>query len=379
MLNWFKKRRANALLKQAEQTRTTKQDPVYAARLASAAVLLQPKLASAYQQRALCYHAAGDDNAALQDLQQALALSANDGQLYWQRAELHADMGNHAAALKDFDAAERLLGQDAGLYQMRAGSYLALDRIPEAIADLGRAITLSPTMPALYRRRGELLAINGQTAAALQDYDHAMQLLQPRVPEAQRLLEQLGDEAENPNVQHLMGLLLGEYGTLCVQRGQLRLGQGDLPGALDDFNAALQHLPPEAPQLAQAFSGRGRVRALQHDTDALADFQAAIDHDPSRAATYFNLAEFYFQLNQFGQAHTAFKQLASHDPTNPLAEMGLALCEHALRHKTEARQRWKKLMAQDARFGDLNWLETAIFPNHPHLMKAAGNLVLRVL
>jgi tetratricopeptide (TPR) repeat protein len=378
MFNWIKKLRANTLLVKSHRA-ATREDYAHAARLATAALILQPDWPNAYAQRGICYHLNGQDDLAIQDFAQAIQLDPTNGELFQQRAEIYAEMGQHDAALRDFDTAERLLTPDADFFNLRAVSHIALDRVPDAINDLSQAIKLAPDgVAALYRRRGELYAVQGDVPAALKDYDTALGQLEPQVQQARGIVQALGDEGNDPQVQHLLGMLTREYGTLTTQRGQLRLSHGNLPGALDDFNAALEYLPDDATERARALSGRGRVRTLQNDVDALDDFQAALQLDPTRAATYFNLAEFYFQLNQFTEAHAAFQQLAQHDPENPLAEIGLALSEHALRHKNAAQQRWKRLMARDERFGDVGWLEREIFPNHPHLMKAAGNLVVRV-
>lgn len=378
IINWVRERRARTLLRQS-QRRIEAQDYPHAIRLATAAIIVQPQSALAYQQRGLCYHRNGQDAEALQDLHHAITLSPNDYRPLLYRAEVHATMGNHAAALNDYETAARLHTPNATFYQTRARSYIALDRVEDAVQDYTTAIELGANTAALYRKRGELYAISANVGAALRDYDQALQRLQPRLHEASQVVVALGDDADDPRVQDLLALLLDEFGSLRVQRGQLHLLQGDLPAALEDFNAVIDKLPASAAQVALAYSGRGRVRARQNDSDAIDDFERAIALAPDRAATYFNLAEFYFQLNRFDNAHAAFKKLAAAAPDNPLAEMGLALSEQALRHKREAQKRWQRLIAQDERFGNVAWLEKEIFPNHPHLMKVAGNLVVRLV
>jgi hypothetical protein len=61
-----------------------------------------------------------------------------------------------------------------------------------------------------------------------------------------------------------------------------------------------------------------------------------------------------------------------------MAQMGIALCEHAMGKRKSAKERWRRLIANDTKFADINWLKKSVFPSHPSLFREAGNLVVRL-
>lgn len=373
MIRWWRRRRAKTLLRQALNA-AQREDYDRAIHIASAALLVDNAAAEGYQQRGMWYHLAQRDGEALQDYAQAIRRAPDEGQLYIERASILAETGDHAAAIADYDTALGLQPNNASAYQARARSHLALDALTNALADLSSAIQHAPNNAMLYKQRAEIRAIGGKVGDALDDYDRAVELMQNANAQAQLLLTAMDARADTQS-RALGAALQDELNAIRVQRGQLRLLQGNIAGAGEDFEAVLT----VQPQHSAALNGRGMVRSRQNDIEAINDFQQVLKLEPRRYATYVNLGEFYFQLNQFERAHSLFQRLEQLEPGHVIAQMGLALSEHAMKHKRDAYARWKALIAHDAHFQDIKWLERDIFAHHPRLLKEAGNLILRLV
>ena len=377
MFRWWRRRRATHLMDRAMRS-ATRADFPQAIREATAAIILLPCEAVFYQQRGRFYHLNDQHSLAVNDYTQAISLSPEDADLYRERGLAQADEGNHAAALADYDTALRLNPHDAATHQGRGRSNLAQDDVEAAIADFSTAIKHDPDNATNYHLRAELYAVQGKLRAALEDYDAVLERLEAKITrfgEAVPGLRELGMDAEAASMQAVVDGLQGERVAVLVQRGTARQLLGDLPGARVDLDAALAL----DPQNAAAFNARGKVRYQQDDPqDALEDFQQTLALEPLRYATYLNLAEVYFKLNRYAEARAAFEKLDGQQPENVIAQMGLALCDHALGKRKDGKNRWRLLVAHDESFGDVKWLKETMFPNHPLLLREAGNLVVRL-
>lgn len=372
MLEWFRKRRATQLLKQAVRS-AEKQAYAKAIQETSAALLLMPDSVQAYQQRGMWQHLAGDDAAALRDYAKAVELAPSSGALYLQRGEIYAEAGRHQEAIADFEAAIRL---DLGLsaYPLRAKSYLALDDLPHAITDLSEAIHLDTKgeSSANYRLRAELYTLQNNFNAALSDYAIALPRMEKGVLSAKQIVGQLTET--NTWAHEMVAQLTEQWVATLISRATLYQLRGDLPAALADVEKALG----EMPESADAHNLRGRIRYQMDEADAVEDYQHALTLDPLRFATYLNLAEAYFKLNQYPQALKTFANLAEHAPDHVLAKMGMALAEHAMGERKKAYQIWRGLLKVNPKFGDLAWLKSDLFAHHPLLLREANNLVIRL-
>jgi len=73
-------------------------------------------------------------------------------------------------------------------------------------------------------------------------------------------------------------------------RGNVRTHEGDLAGAIADYERAIE-LFSDGPNRAMAYSNRGGARSLQGDlVGAIADCERAIELDPHSGAAYTNRA-----------------------------------------------------------------------------------------
>lgn len=358
MIGWWRERRAKQLLQRALHS-AARQNYEQAIRECSAALLLTPNAAQAYQQRAMWHHLGGHPEQALADYHKALELAPSAAQLYLERGQVLAEHGDHPAALVDYEAALRLEPRNETAYRLQGASYMAIDNLEAAQAAFSQAVQLNPKSIINYRHRAELYALQGNFKNAIQDYSTALKQLDT-------VAAQVGDALGDILPQQQLDLL--------VQRGMAHHLQGNLASAKDDLDHALRL----APDHAAALNARGKVRYQMGEGGAAADFERALELDPQRYATYLNLGEVYCSQKDYDRAYALFDGLNQREPDTLIALAGLALVEHARGQRREAIQRWQRLVAHDSQLADVKWVQRHLLPQHPVLMREAGNLIIRL-
>jgi tetratricopeptide (TPR) repeat protein len=104
---------------------------------------------------------------------------------------------------------------------------------------------------------------------------------------------------------------------LKVLRGDHRYLRGDLPGALADYEGAVQR----EPRVAEAYFSMGRILERQDKPDsALAEYQLAVKFSPGTARYYYNLAELYIRGKDYENAVEQYEPISRY----PLAALELA-------------------------------------------------------
>lgn len=337
-----------------------------AAHLASAALVLQPKNAEAYQQRAMWLHLADQDSNALGDYDKAIELAPENAALWMERGNLKRQSGDHDGAIADYTQALTLDPNSPEAYHARYVSYMATDRLDAAIEDLSKAIGFAPRAEYL-RQRAELYMLTGKRRQALADLERAVPMLQTAYQQATTVAAQQSDTTRN---QELVGLLRDAYLSALVQRANLRQASGDLPNALTDVQAVLAIDGDNA----AAFNIRAKISQQQGDKGALQDFLQAIKLDPTQAAYYLNLADLYFLAGAHDQARNVFEELRLQQPDNPIAEMGIIIADFALGKRRDAKANWQTLAAQDQRLLNREQVQ-AMFSNHPRIAQLAVQLL----
>lgn len=123
------------------------------------------QVAAAYWQRGMAQHAAGNLDAALADLDQAIALDASRASSYQSRGLLHAQRGDGAAALADLTRAIELLPTFAQAYRNRAELQRTLGNYTAASFDLQVYLSLVPNTPEAAALQAEIAALQQQAVA----------------------------------------------------------------------------------------------------------------------------------------------------------------------------------------------------------------------
>ena len=154
----------------------------------NAALLLDPKFADAYSNRAGVYAGRGEYDLALADYQMALQLDPKHCAAYLNRAFTWRDLGEHDQERADLDHAIEYAENDerrASAYGERATTRQHADDHDGALQDAQQATKLAPTDTALWSELGDLQLNGGDAAASIISYRHALQLkpdlMAPRV------------------------------------------------------------------------------------------------------------------------------------------------------------------------------------------------------
>src|SRR5881628_3640501 len=91
--------------------------------------------------------------------------------------------------------------------------------------------------------------------------------------------------------------------TTAYNRGNLLLNEGDLDGALSDFNKAVE----SDPRYVMAYNNRGIAKIAKGDQDgAMADFNEAIKIDPHHPEAYVNRGLLRLQQGMKAEAERDF-------------------------------------------------------------------------
>ena len=108
------------------------------------------------------------------------------------------------------------------------------------------------------------------------------------------------------------GLSVSDRKKTLVNRGVILNRNGDLGGALDDFNAALEL----DPSLGEAYLNRGNAYFMSRRFDeALRDYERALEYDVSKPwAAWYNIGLVHEANKQPVKAREAFQKALSLNP-----------------------------------------------------------------
>ncbi len=241
----------------------------------------QMSAAVAHNNQGMSYDKQGQEEQAILEFDQALALDPKLALTYSNRGYVQDKQGNEALALQDLNQAIALDPNLAMAYNNRGNIYFKQSNFDGALADFKQAIVLDPKLALAYNNLGWLYYNEKQESLALADFNQAI-ALDPMLAQA------------------------------FSNRGLVYYDQGHLDLALTDINQAIALQPT----LAQPYNNRGLVYTSQ-DTfaPALDDFNKAIALDPKVSVVYTNRGYIYFKQSNFDMALSDFGQAIALDPT----------------------------------------------------------------
>ena len=192
----------------------------------SQAIISDPRLYAAYENRARAYEKQNNVNEALSDYAAAISLTPQRPEAYLGRGILMLNRGAPERALPDFGRAIELDPKSLPARFNRGLAFLQLGQHQLAEADFSDVIGRSPQDAGAYLQRGRARAALGN-GKAINDLDRAI-ALQP------------------------------EWGMAWFVRGRYREAQGDVEGANDDYLRAyrLGHSDPWLIQRVRTLSGQ---------------------------------------------------------------------------------------------------------------------------
>jgi tetratricopeptide (TPR) repeat protein len=147
--------------------------------------------AQAHAAQGLALARSGQDEAALGEFNQALALDPYNAQALYGRGLIYQAHNQHDFAIADFSAASGLNPQKAEPLLARAISYLALDKPKEAAADMDEASQSDPNNAQVWATRGLAYERLGDRTKAAASYNRVL-ALRPRDEAARAGLARVG-------------------------------------------------------------------------------------------------------------------------------------------------------------------------------------------
>jgi tetratricopeptide (TPR) repeat protein len=204
---------------------------------------------------------------------------AEEGGALLVRGDVAKAVSTYTMALKDTglpnDRRATILN-DRGVANVRLGETKA------ALEDYNHAVELFPEYPVAYNNRGNLLLALGQLGEASKDFDRAL-------------------------------VLAPGYAAAFSNRGNAEMQLGKPDAALADFTKAIELMPASAPPL----SGRGLAYlAVGKPHAAIRDFSRAVSADARFASAYRNRAEARMAIGQRDDAIEDLSRAVAFDANN---------------------------------------------------------------
>ncbi len=294
--------------------------------------------AGAYEGLGQSYHRLGQDAAAIEAYNQAIAIDPTDPNAFVGRGDVLTGRNLFDEAIADYAEAIRLDASNSRAFAGRGIVLYLRGRDEAAIADLERAIALDPNFIKAYSYRGAAHSRLGRNDLALADYDAEIRLMP----------ENAGAYKDRGGVLVRMGRydsaikdldeavrLDPKRATAYQNRGAAHNALGHYERAIDDLDAAIRIDEKNA----GAYSNRGLAYFAIGEYDrAIADLSRAIELEPKDAITHFNRAEVFVRLGMRERAledYSAATQLA---PRMAAAYAAIGRIRAQLGHRDEAMQ-----------------------------------------
>jgi tetratricopeptide (TPR) repeat protein len=204
------------------------------------------KLIAAHGNRAIGLAATGDFDAALAEMNEAVALDPKQPNSYFMRAAAYEAKKDYDKSIADLDEAIRLDASRGDFYMLRGVVFGQKGDFDRAIVELDQKVKLDPNSTQGYSKRAELYRQKKDYERAAADYGEVIKL-----------------EPDKANGY--------------IDRGWIYVLKNDLDRAMNDFTAALKIHENDA----SALVGVGVVKSRKgKPTDGSREIQQAITLEP---------------------------------------------------------------------------------------------------
>ena len=218
------------------------------------AIEINPKDASAYNNRGIAKAQSDDFHNAIADFNQAIEINPKDEGAYHNRGIAKDQSGDFHNAIADFNQAIKINPKYANAYHSRGIAKAQSGDLHDAIADFNQAIKINPKYEDAYYNRGNSKDNLGEYRDAIADFNEAIKI--------------------NPKNAFAYN-----------NRGKSKDNLGEYRDAITDYNEAIKINP----KYTFAYNNRGIAKDnLGEHRDAIADYNEIIKINPKDASAYYN-------------------------------------------------------------------------------------------
>ena len=142
----------------------------------SQAIALSPRLEDAYVNRGNVYRKLGNHQGAIADYTQALQLNPSFTYLYNSRGNVREDLQDYKGAIADYTEAIRLYPEQSDGYRNLGSAYYKLGDYQAALKSLNQAVQVNSGSAASYLKRGEIYVKLDDHEKGINDFQQATDL-----------------------------------------------------------------------------------------------------------------------------------------------------------------------------------------------------------
>lgn len=243
-------------------------------------------------------------------LNQAILLDPKNADAYHNRADVELGSGQYDRAISDYTRAITLRPKDPFRYYARALAYLDADKTSPAIADLTKAISLKSSYANFYLARARAYLKAEKYESARLDFVKYRRLEKGTIQVWGEMLPAyvLSSHFEEAEQIAQNAISQGEDGVeLHYWLGRALLGNGDLDEAVSHFSKAINRDDSYAAAYryrANAFKDMGELEACVEDYTHLVALQPEALFYNRRGLVYEELGDYEKALADYTQALT---------------------------------------------------------------------------
>lgn len=241
-------------------------------------------------------------------LNQAILLDPRCADAYHNRADMRLAAKQYEAALADYTRVISLRPRDPFRYYARALAYLASDKPLPAIADLTKAISLKPSYADFYLARGRAYLKAEKYESARLDFVKYRRFREPAAAVLVAMLPAYVSSGHYDEAQQMarQALARGEDGPeVHYWLGRALLGEEDLDEAVSHFSKAINRDETYAAAYryrANAFKEMGELEACVEDYTRLVALQPEAIFYNRRGLIYEELGKYDLATADYTQA-----------------------------------------------------------------------------
>ncbi len=280
-------------------------------------------MAQEYYQQGLAKAQAGDKRGAIEDFDLALIATPEWAEVFYRRGLAYFDLGDTLAAISDYTQALAIDSHHRDCSYARALARLTLKNFPGALVDIDRAILFGRDYAPAYQLKGLVCKKLANYSEAISAYKVAanLYLVQKDLENSQRCLD-LAQSLQPKSFAHPPAssspiapkstprppiTSLEQFYVQLLEQGE----RGDLAGAIDNANWAIQASPNEA----WVYACRGALYSKRGDrTAALTDFNRAIQLDPNSHVAYRGRGKLRDKMGDYRGAISDFDRALAIEP-----------------------------------------------------------------